>query len=205
VCYSGRYLHLPFFRVSPNDQHKLVLEDPAALAAVHVPALDTQQGLLGVLLLLSDLVGVEVPELVKVGSWGSRASLRQYLQECSAAQSWDKDHFLELADRGDLPRYAYGWHLGTCDWAHMLRSIFAACPQMAHLEESVVGLVSRVMQADLSMVPAGAELLAEPLLAPYAAKARADQAAYVPQWEVNAEVAYECGLQIAQRVDWVQR
>jgi hypothetical protein len=87
----------------------------------------------------------------------------------------------------------------------MLHSLFAACPELSHLQEPAVEFSSVVQQADLSKVPSVEELLAGPLLAPYAAKAQQTQAAYAPQWEEANKAAYECGLQVSHRVDWVQR
>jgi hypothetical protein len=94
LCYSRHYLHPAFFRVSPNDKTKLVAQDPAALKYAHVPALDLQQLLLGVLLLLTSLAGIQVPELVKPSSYGSEASTNAFLRgtdsatACPAAAHW---------------------------------------------------------------------------------------------------------------------
>jgi hypothetical protein len=202
-CLSGHYLHKAFFWMLHPELGQLVYMDPDATAAVHVPALDVVQLVLGLVLELIELMKEDINVAFKARSilpswnYNSPTAIRAFLQRCSR----DHPELLQILEPSLLGPVVYGRTLADfTQWGAVLRTLFAdTCPELAILCEIIL------QPADLSDVPSIDDILGTSVLAPYAQRARQQHAMLGAQREANVKAAYECGLKVAALFDATTR
>lgn len=195
-CVSGQYLYKPFFQVE-SESGLLVCLQPKATAAVHVPALDVVQLVLGMILELISLAK-NVPSSIVPSALNDPATIQQFETVCRTVNS----QLLQILRRDPafMATAAYGCNLAAFkQWGPVLGSMFDTCPDLARILESIL------QPSDLSQVPSVDDLLASPLLAPCAERAQQQHVMLGAQQEANIKAAYECGLKVAALFDSISR
>lgn len=98
-----------------------------------------------------------------------------------------------------MPIYVYGNALLNMEWGPAMTNIFGGVPGLDTMFTSVL------QQRDLSKVPSATTLLADPVLAPYAAHVRAQAAAHTPQRLAQIQGAYLASRKFIGLVSTMQR